>query len=220
MLNGTQQFTVKDSNLVNRTEEVTYTLSGDAAEGSSISEVGLLTVGTKAGDLTVTAKYTVDNKDFTANAIIEVSNGFENLITTATATSFIAYEGWNDAGVSPTGSFADGWELTTTNSTDSQWKEQLKVATDASLAVGDEYYFSVDIESTVDLNNVTVKFDDAVQILYDPTNKISADKGVNTIIYSGTVLEGQAKENILIVFDFGGNPANTVKVSNLVLAKK
>ena len=35
---GTQQFIVKDSNFVNRTSEVTYTLSGDAAEGSAITE--------------------------------------------------------------------------------------------------------------------------------------------------------------------------------------
>lgn len=213
---GSQQFTVKDSNSVNRTndEDVAYTITGDAAVGSTISDNGLLTVGTKAGNLTVTATYTVGDKSFTSSATIKVLEEMQNLITTASAT------GWNtDANANPliSGNLADGWSVDYIAST-FQWGAQLKIQTDADFAVGDDYYFSVDLESTADMNAVTVKFDDAVQIVYDTTTTLTANT-TRTVTFSGTIAEGKAKEDVMIVFDFGNNPAATVQVSNLVLAK-
>lgn len=88
--NGKQQFTVKDSNYVNRTSDVTYTLSGDAAEGATISKDGLLTVGTTAGELTVTVSYTVGEKTFTSSATITVMGVMTNLVNSVTLEKYLS----------------------------------------------------------------------------------------------------------------------------------
>lgn len=214
--NGTQQFTVKDSNQNDVTSSATYTLSGDAATGSSITEAGLLTVGTTSGTLTVKATYTVDGSDFTAEATITVLGDITNLITSATVTTFAAYSGWNDANVAATGSFSEGWTWELANATDGQWKAQFKISTDADIAKDDNYYFSVNLKSTVDMSNITVKFDDEKQIVYDTSTSLTANTE-KTITFSGTS-EVDA-ENITIVLDFGNNPATTLEISDITLAK-
>ena len=67
----TTTFVVKDSNFVDVTANAVFTLSGAAATGCSVAN-GVFTAGSTAGEVTVTAKYTVNGSDFTATATVTV----------------------------------------------------------------------------------------------------------------------------------------------------
>lgn len=67
----TTTFVVKDSNFVDVTANAVFTLSGAAATGCSVAN-GVFTAGSTAGEVTATAKYTVNGSEFTATATVTV----------------------------------------------------------------------------------------------------------------------------------------------------
>ncbi len=213
--NGTQQFTVKDSNYVNRTSEVTYTLSGDAAEGSSITEDGLLTVGTTAGNITVTAKY----EDFTTEATVTVLATINNLITTSSITTKWYNPGWSKgaAGIElPVTEDNGKYTISITEGCTDRWQAQFGLTTDASIKVNDEWYFSCKVKSTANTNESVLKFNNAAALL-DKTFTVSAGEE-KTISFSGKCTESEAND-IIVFFDFGFSGVNEIVISDIVLAK-
>lgn len=222
---GTQQFTVKDSNFVNRTSEVTYTLSGDAAEGSAITEDGLLTVGTTAGTLTVTATYTVDDNEFKAESSITVLGTVTNLITSVGYNKVFLAPGWSaivntDDG---TGNPEDYVSVAENNAVSytlasglaGQWQAQLRITTDADLAEGDEWYFSCKLNGVT--GGYTIKLNDDEQLIVQQTGTIGENG--TTVSFSGTVPAGLSFTDLPIMFDFGTCSEGTVVISDIVLTK-
>lgn len=67
----TATFVVKDSNFVDVTANAVFELSGAAATGCNVSN-GVFTAGSAAGEVTLTAKYTVSGSEFTNTATITV----------------------------------------------------------------------------------------------------------------------------------------------------
>lgn len=174
---GTQQFTVKDSNFVNLTndEDVAYTISGDAAVDSTISDNGLLTVGTTAGNLTVTATYTVEGETFTASATITVMEVKTNLVSSVELEVYTdaAHNKDQGQGITTTGDFVtiENNTVTLNKPNDGAWGEwscQLFLKVSASegkiFEAGKRYYVSVTVNSTASLSNCVWKEDLAGKI--------------------------------------------------------
>ena len=228
--NGTQQFTVKDSNNVNRTSEVTYTLSGEPKDDSSITPDGLLTVGTTAGTLTVTASYTVEGRDdpFTADATITVIGTMTNLITDISFLKAYLNPGW---GATPILADVTDYDAVTNyiniaadnnityalpSGLGAQWQAQLKIGTDADLSEGDEWYFTCKFDGVT--GGYTIKLNDDVKLT---NGEVTGNIGENgkTITLSGTVPAGENYTNLPIVFDFGTCSEGTITISDIVLSK-
>lgn len=222
--NGTQQFTVKDSNQNDVTSSATYTLSGDAATGSSITEAGLLTVGTTSGTLTVKATYTVDGTDFTAEATITVLGTLTNLITSVTFNKAYLAPNWfaildNVTSLDDASKYVSIEGTTVSYKLPSglsgQWQAQLKVNTDASISKDDAWYFSCKLSGVT--GGYTIKLNDSEELISQQTGTISdATEGI-TVSFSGTATS--AFENIPIMFDFGTCSEGTLVISDITLAK-
>ncbi len=233
--NGTLQFIVKDSNLVTRTSEVSYILDGVAAVDSNISETGLLTVGTTAGSLTVTASYTVEGRDnpFTAEATITVLGELTNLITEISSVPFACYgPNWNwqlhtgDINNAPVGDIDDFVTRTDDSvtynipdATYSQWQAQIKIVTDAAIEEGDSWILTLDVEG-INCANGTLQIGsvEAATALKDTSFSATADG--STITVTGTATT--SVENIALHFDLapGSTDENGVVVfSNFRFSK-
>ncbi len=163
--NGTVQFTVKDSNFVNRTSDVVYSLSGEAAEGSTITEDGLLTVGTTAGIITVNAKYTTSEAEFTASATITVMATKINLVKTVAFNKFLKSNGGNVTELGDVVSIEDGI-VTVHKPTDSDWGEwscqlflNVSTAEGSIFEAGKKYYVSITVTSSAKLEGCVWKED-------------------------------------------------------------
>ena len=190
---------------------LTVTSSAEEVATVAVVEGKILVTGLTAGTTTITATYTdVENEVNVSDELeLEVKGELTNLITTVEADKVNSN--------SLEGDFTNGWTVTY-GETGGQWAAQVKFKTDADLVAGDKYYFSVTLCSESVANNVTVKFDDTVEIVYDTKTQLEA--GVEKqVVFTGTVPEGRSKEDILIVLDFGGNPASTVTIKNLILTK-
>ena len=212
----TQTFTVKNSNYYDVTAQTTFEIEGTDATGSSISS-NVLTAGATVGTLTVKAKYTFDSTEYTATAAVTVKVP-TNLITSISKTETYFAPNWGAItdGVSLTGDFTTGYTYVLPLDTSAQWQAQLKLTSDSSVEINDDYYFSVVLESNVDMSGVTIKFDNDVQVVYDTATSLVANTP-KTIVFQGT--STVAKENIMFVFDFGNNKAGTVKITDLIFAK-
>jgi len=221
---GSQQFTVKDSNHTNITSSATYALSGTAAEGSTITNAGLLTAGTTAGSLTVTATYTVNGSNFTASSTVTVLGDLNNLITNISFAKAHLAPGWstilnNVTSIEETGGRVSigetGISYNLPAGLNTQWQAQLKIATDADLAEGDAWYFSCRLSGVT--GGYTIKLNDDESLIGEQTGTIA--EGGSTVSFSGTVPEGGSKTDMPIMFDFGTCSEGTVVISDIVIAK-
>ena len=216
--NGTQQFTVKDSNYVNRTSDVTYSLTGDAAEGSTITEDGLLTVGTTAGSLTVTASYTVGEDTFTSSATITVMGAMTNLVSSLTLEKYTDSTGAGNSVVTlEDGVFTVSKPAGTTGWGD--WSSQLFVTVSSEnekmFETGKKYYISVTLESDADLNGCIWKGDDIAGYFLENNINLIANEA-KTIVKEVTF--GADFTVFQSVMSFGNNAtAATIKVSNFIV---
>ena len=211
---GTQQFTVKDSNFKDRTSEVTYSLSGAASEGSTITNAGLLTVGTTAGNLTVTAQY----GDFNASATITVMTAQINLVKNITLEKYVDSTGGDNSKVSiangvvtvakPAGT--TGW---------GEWSSQLFLNISAEsgniFESGKKYYISVTVESDVALNGCVWKGDDnAGYLLETGINYVAGE--AKTLKEEITFSADFASFQCILAFGANADAAN-IKVSNITV---
>ena len=217
--NGTQQFTVKDSNLVNRTSEVTYSLSGEAEEGSTITPAGLLTVGTTAGSLTVTASYTVAEETFTSSATVTVMGAMTNLVKSVDFTKFLKANGGNVTELGDVVSLENN-VVTVHKPEDSAWGEWscqlfLNVTADEGTKIfeaGKKYYLSVTVESTADLNNCVWKEDTKATFTQHPLSYVANEP--KTLTQEIEPVEDMDAFNCLLSFP---GAESVITVSNIIV---
>ncbi len=100
-----------------------------------------------------------------------------------------------------------------------QWQNQFTFKTDMAISATKTYDFSAKITATNDIPAATVKVcsDDDKTSLIDYEKSVSLKANKQYVVYASGVA-GKDINNLKMVFDFGGNPANTnVTVSDIVL---
>lgn len=141
-------------------------------------------------------------------------------------TTFFYYApGWNEIKGGPgfTGDHGE-YVCTFTEATSQQWQAQVHLIPSVNLPMeaDTKYNFACTIMSTTDITAVTFKFTDASNdgnYLYVVNQDLKAYEETTITLKGQTMLVGAA-ENAKMVFDFGGNPANTeVTIKNITLEK-
>ncbi len=217
---GTLQFTVKDSGLNDVTSSVEYTLTGDAAEGSTITEAGLLTVGTTAGELTVTATYDVDGKTFTDKATVTVMDTIVNLITSQEVSTKFYQPGWDNSipeseRVLAVTEASGKYTISIPTACSDRWQAQFGITTDADISEGDDWYFSFKVKASAATGDAVIKFNNAATVL-DKTFSVLAGEE-KEVSFSGSADAGFS--DIVVFFDFGFSAVNEIEISDIVIAK-
>ena len=111
------------------------------------------------------------------------------------------------------------YSLSFPNATSYQWQNQIVFVTDNLATTADKNYdFSVTMNASNDIKQVTVKLtqnDDDNTFIF--TNRIDLTAGQDVTLDLKN-MPGQNMPRVKLVFDFGGNPANTdVVIKNIVL---
>ena len=161
-----------------------------------------------------------DNTDITIESFVLKDHANDDGTGTATyATTFYYAPGWSQI-ADPTYSL-DGTthSLTFGEATGEKWQNQFTLTTDnLALSAGESYDFRVIVHTSVELPAFTYKFcqaDDDANALFELTTAVAAneDVAVKAINVPGVAIT-QGK----LVFDFGGNAANTtVTLSDIIL---
>ena len=216
--NGTQKFTVRDSNLKNVTSDTVFALSGTAATGSNITEDGLLTVGETSGDLTVTATYTAEGKDFTAEAKITVLGEMVNLV------SKVELEKYTDSTKAGNDVVSISGNTVTVNKPAGttewgEWDSQLFLTVSKEsgkiFEEGKKYYIAVTVESDTNLTGCIWKGDDKATYF--------EQKGISYTANEAKTLTQEIDfkasfEEFQCIFSFGANAAAAkIKLSNFIV---
>lgn len=108
--------------------------------------------------------------------------------------------------------------------TSQQWQSQLHITPTTNLAMeaDTKYNFACTITSTTDISGVTFKLTDASNdgnYLFTYNQDIKAYEETTITLKGQTMLVGAA-DNAKMVFDFGGNPANSeITIKNITLEK-
>jgi len=135
--------------------------------------------------------------------------------------SFYYAPGWNQI-ADPECSFSDdAISLKFTAATTDQWQAQMHVGTTMIFDEGKKYDGSFILTATKDMKNITIKThpdgDDDDAHSFFPNQKVNLTAGEpQTFWFSG--LEAKVPmNNVVITFDFGGNPENVeVTIENIV----
>ena len=161
--------------------------------------------------------------DSTGGGIDSPEASPENLITEIKETDhFFAYgDKWNeDSSSTLTGDLKSGYTLVLPKATQFIWQAQLKLKTNVKISKDQDWRFSVNVKSNVAMENITLKLCDSVtennedQLLYNGVQQFSlAANKSETLSVDGT--SKCDLQDILVVFDFGGNPAATIEISDL-----
>lgn len=105
-----------------------------------------------------------------------------------------------------------------TDATSLRWQAQFKMPTGVSFTSEDVYQLEFDYKA----NNSFTGFVKLYKSTDDNTYAVSEELGINTTIqhFKSRVYTKKPLENVLLLFDFGGNPANTtIEVTNIKLIK-
>lgn len=105
-----------------------------------------------------------------------------------------------------------------TDATSVRWQAQFKIPTGVSFTSEDVYQLEFDYKA----NNSFTGFVKLYKSNDDNTYAVSEELGINTTIqhFKSQVYTNKPLENVLLLFDFGGNPANTtIEVTNIKLIK-
>lgn len=105
-----------------------------------------------------------------------------------------------------------------TDATSLRWQAQFKMPTGVSFTSEDVYQLEFDYKA----NNSFTGFVKLYKGTDDNTYAVSEELGINTTIqhFKSQVYTNKPLENVLLLFDFGGNPANTtIEVTNIKLIK-
>jgi hypothetical protein len=98
-----------------------------------------------------------------------------------------------------------------------QWQAQVHFKSNVSTSASKKYDFRITLNSTVDMNNVTVKLtdtnDDNVFYFTDRVNLTAYDD----VVLKEVNMNGLDIANLNLVLDFGGNNAGKVEVSKIIL---
>ena len=165
----------------------------------------------------------------TSKAAAYVFNGFKynadsNLWLPADAAHSYSYyyaPGWNQI-ADPETTFENGeYTLTLPEATSDQWQAQFFIIPDVPvvLSADKNYDFSVIVNSTTTIPNVTFKLTDVNDdgnFLFTENQTINA--GEQYIFWRSDLSGIDAPNGVKMVFDFGRNPENTmVSLANIVL---
>ncbi len=216
--NGKTQFTVKDSNNVNLTSDVTYTLSGDAAVDSSITSDGILTAGTTPGSLIVKASYESADTTFTAEANITVLGAMTNLVSSIVLEKYVDSAGGDDNLVTLNdGVFTVAKPVGTTGW--GNWSSQLWVTLSPEsgnmFETGKKYYVSLTLQSDSDLTECIWKGDDIAGYILQ--EHVSLAAGVEKTLVQEVEFSASF-ENFQCILAFGANAnAANIKVSDFLV---
>lgn len=113
---------------------------------------------------------------------------------------------------------ADAATFVLTDATSLRWQAQFKIPTGVSFTSEDVYQLEFDYKA----NNSFTGFVKLYKSTDDNTYAVSEELGINTTIqhFKSQVYTNKPLENVLLLFDFGGNPANTtIEVTNIKLIK-
>lgn len=105
-----------------------------------------------------------------------------------------------------------------TDATSLRWQAQFKIPTGVSFTSEDVYQLEFDYKAT----NSFTGFVKLYKSTDDNTYAVSEELDINTTIqhFKSQVYTNKPLENVLLLFDFGGNPANTtIEVTNIKLIK-
>lgn len=105
-----------------------------------------------------------------------------------------------------------------TDATSLRWQAHFKMPTGVSFTSEDVYQLEFDYKA----NNSFTGFVKLYKSTDDNTYAVSEELGINTTIqhFKSQVYTKKPLENVLLLFDFGGNPANTtIEVTNIKLIK-
>ena len=105
-----------------------------------------------------------------------------------------------------------------TDATSLRWQAQFKIPTGVSFTSEDVYQLEFDYKAT----NAFTGHVKLYKSTDDNTYAVSEELGINTTIqhFKSQVYTNKPLENVLLLFDFGGNPANTtIEVTNIKLIK-
>lgn len=105
-----------------------------------------------------------------------------------------------------------------TDATSLRWQAQFKIPTGVSFTSEDVYQLEFDYKA----NNSFTGFVKLYKSTDDNTYAVSEELDINTTIqhFKSQVYTNKPLENVLLLFDFGGNPANTtIEVTNIKLIK-
>lgn len=105
-----------------------------------------------------------------------------------------------------------------TDATSLRWQAQFKIPTGVSFTSEDVYQLEFDYKA----NNSFTGFVKLYKSTDDNTYAVSEELGINTTIqhFKSQVYTNKPLENVLLLFDFGSNPANTtIEVTNIKLIK-
>lgn len=163
-------------------------------------------------------------EDFTDTATVNVLASFNNLVTNVSlnkvylAPNFVPILN-DETDIAKASEYLsiDGTTVSYTlvNGLSGQWQAQLKINTDASIANGDDWYFSCKLSGVT--GGYTIKLNDSEELIKEQTGRISdATEGI-TVSFSGTAPIDIS--NIPIMFDFGTCTAGTVVISDILIAK-
>lgn len=120
----------------------------------------------------------------------------------------------------------NAYTLTFPDATEAQWQNQLAFNTDLSADTETAYDFCVLLNPNVDLRGVTVKLvqTDEPDVKHD-TNFFFAEQvdllgNEDNKFWVANIKAPEAMHAVTLVFDFGGNPANTkITVKDIILQK-
>lgn len=143
---------------------------------------------------------------------------------------------WNAADPTITCFYAPGWaqiadptitidgnsyKIELPNATSDQWQAQVLFHTAMTTSAESVYDFRCILSATQDMRGVTIKLtDDTNDDLFFFTKRVDLGAFEETV-FKMTNMEGVDISKVKLVFDFGGNPANTeVVVSSIILQKR
>jgi len=135
-------------------------------------------------------------------------------------TNFFYYApGWNEVAAPEVVVNGNSYKVTLPEETFQQWQAQVHFKTDnISTSTANKYDFQCVLNATKDITGVTVKLTKV-----DDDETFYFTKNVNLKAYEDLVLkvpdmDGLDIDKVNLVFDFGGNPANTeVTISKIIL---
>jgi hypothetical protein len=142
-----------------------------------------------------------------------------NFWKTATFTNSYYYApGWSQIDDPVMTEDGNSYTFSLAAATTDQWQAQCFFNTDIATSAENTYDFHCLLNSTTDIANVTVKlYKNGDDNTYFFTNNISLT-AYEDYEFGMTEMEGIDADQINLVFDFGGNPANTeVTVSEIIL---
>lgn len=195
---------------------------GGNPDNSSISIESIVLKDHANDDGTIVPEETVDDTVYDYDAATNLWKPFDadaSLVTTAVNFS----PGWVVDNSKMTLDINNGTYTTNiAEASNEQWQAWFKLTAPIACEANGKYDFSCTLNASADMNGATVKVADAD----DENNNVLLAEQVNLTAGTDYVLKVPAStfpagaENVVLVFDFGGNPAGLkVDVSKIVLQK-